>query len=78
MLKYDTSDHTDFDARLLRLIGSGIGGPVQLAEQLANLGASGPAPAGHKAVGKRQVDRRLLALRRLGIICYLRSGWSLK
>ena len=36
MLKYDTSDHTEFDVRLLRLIGSGIGGPVQLTEQLAN------------------------------------------
>lgn len=74
----DMRDYTQFDAQLLSLIGRGIGGPFQLAEQLADLAVAEPALAGSKAAFKRLVDTRLLALRRLGNICYLRSGWSLK
>ena len=69
-------DFTEMDSRLLALIGSSLGGRVQLAEKLAPQ-ATEPALKGSKAAGQRLVDRRLLALRRSGKIIYLRSGWTL-
>lgn len=69
-------DYTQFDAKLLALIASGVSTFIRLSGQLETL-----AIPFCKDVKKnppwRVVDRRLQVLRRSKKIIYLRTGWTL-
>lgn len=68
-------DYTEFDAKLLALIASGVSTFTQLAGRLEALAIPFCKDA-KKNPPSRVVDRRLQALRRAKKIIYLRTGWK--